>query len=147
MDGVHMHDPRKLYYVEVIDEDGDRYVNWEWAMNEQEILSRDTDDMFLVEVREATSSETSAWNDGNDEGSNISLANERLANWNGVAYQLMSFDPMVTKEVFRCGVCGEHYDFDKASTIGTFYLSVRNAEEKQENKSVLWHVCIECSKA
>ena len=147
MDDLHKHDPRKLFYVEVIDEDGDRWVNWEWANTQREILSRDTDGSFLVEVREATESETSAWNDGNGEGFGTAMAENSLANWNGVMYKLVSFNPMVTVKVFKCGVCGEHFDFEKVASIGTFYLSTSNTKAEQDDKSILWHVCIECSKA
>jgi len=136
---------RKLYFVEVIDEDADRWVEWEWANNEQEILSIDRYGLMILEVRLATENESNAWTDGYSEASGAGLAEERMANWNGVAYAIESLSPLISREVFSCGVCERSFDFDKAATIGDFYLSVRTPNKEQANKSVLWHVCIDCS--
>lgn len=147
MDGVHLHDTRKLFYINLMDDDGYQWGEWEWAETEKELFARDRFGSLIVDIRLATATETSAWNDGNAEGFAVTMAEERMANWNGVAYKLTSFDPMVTEEVFTCGVCEKHYDFDKVATISTFYLSVRaNKKEPQSNKSILWYVCIDCSK-
>jgi len=137
---------KKLFFVEVMDEDGDRWIDWSWADTEQEILSQDRYGLMLLEVRLATEAESNAWADGYSEATGIGLAEERLANWNGVAYAIESFMPMVSREVFTCGVCQKSLDLKtKAATIGNFYLSVRTPKKEQENKTVLWHVCIECS--
>lgn len=146
--GLFMHDPRKLFHLEVIDTDGDRFVEWEWANSEKEIQDPVSlgYDIARLEVRPATEDETSAWLEGHGEALMVSMAEERLANWNGVAYAIESLSPMVSKEVFTCGVCEKSLDLNtKAATLGNFYLSVRTPRDNQANKTILWHVCIDCS--
>jgi DNA replicative helicase MCM subunit Mcm2 (Cdc46/Mcm family) len=146
--GIYMHDSRKLFHLEVIDTDGDRFVEWEWANSKEEILDRDEMgyEIARIEVRVATEDETDAWLEGHNEALMVNMAEERLANWNGVAYKVESFMPMVSKEVFTCGVCEKSLDIEtKAATLGNFYLSVRTPRENQANKTILWHVCIDCS--
>lgn len=146
--GLFMHDPRKLFHLEIIDTDGDRFVEWEWANSEKEIQDPESlgYDIARLEVRLATDDETSAWLEGHSEAMMVNMAEERLANWNGVAYKIESFVPMVSKEVFTCGVCEKSLDLEtKAATLGTFYLSVRTPRDNQANKTILWHICIDCS--
>ncbi len=143
-----MHDPRKLFHLEIIDTDGDRFVEWEWAMSEKDLQDPISlgYDIARLEVRPATEDETSAWLEGHGEALMVSMAEERLANWNGVAYAVESLSPMVSREVFTCGVCEKSLDLKtKAATLGNFYLSVRTPRENQANKTILWHVCIDCS--
>lgn len=145
MNGKHLHNSQKLYYLEVMDEDGDRWAEWEWAEVEQEILNKDRFGVMLIDVRLATPSEANAWSDGYEESIGVGLNEERMANWNGVAYSITSIAPLVSKEVFTCGVCEDQYEIAKAASIGSFYLSVRTPKKDQANKTVLWHVCIQCS--
>jgi hypothetical protein len=143
-----MHDPRKLFHLEIIDTDGDRFVEWEWAMTEKEVQDSEKlgYDIARLEVRPATDDESNAWLEGHSEAMMVSMAEERLANWNGVAYAIESLSPMVSREVFTCGVCEKSLDLKtKAATLGNFYLSVRTPRENQANKTILWHVCIDCS--
>jgi hypothetical protein len=146
--GDFVSDNRKLFHLEIIDTDGDRFVEWEWANSKEEILGRDEMgyDIAHIEVRIATDDELDAWLEGHSEAMMVSMAEERLANWNGVAYKVESFVPMVTKEVFTCGVCEKSLEIEtKAATLGNFYLSVRTPKDNQANKTILWHVCIDCS--
>lgn len=147
--GKQMHDSRKLFHIEMLDKDGDHWNEWVWADNEEQALEGVflDDDSIRKEIRPATDYETDAWVDGNAEAMGAGLAEERLANWNGVAYALESFVPMVTKEVFQCAVCSETMSIDKASKLGEFYLSVRTPKGEQANKTILWHVCQDCAKA
>lgn len=147
MNGAHLHShsSKKLYYVEVMDEDGDRWAEWEWAETEQEVLGRDRFGVMLIDVRIATTTETSAWNEGYSESIGIGLAEERIENWNGVAYKVTSLSPLTSTKIFTCGVCLDEYEFSKASKLGNFYLTVTTPKEEQTNKTVLWHVCVECS--
>jgi hypothetical protein len=142
---MYSHRHQKLFYIELIDEDGDRWVEWEWANNEQEVLSTDRFGTLLSEVRQATEDETNAWNDGYNESIGIGLAEERIDNWNGVAYKVTSLSPLTSTKIFTCGVCLDEYEFSKASKLGNFHLAVTTPKEEQTNKTVLWHVCVECS--
>jgi hypothetical protein len=142
---MYSHSSQQLFCIELIDEDGDRWVEWEWASNEQEVLSVDRFGSLLSEVRLATEDEVSAWDNGYSESMGAGLAEERIDNWNGVAYKITSISPLISTKVFTCGICQDEYEFGKASTIGNFYLSVRTPKEEQLNKAVLWHVCVECS--
>jgi hypothetical protein len=142
-------DNRSLFHLEIIDTDGDRFVEWEWATSKEEILERDQMgyDIAHIEIRIATDDELDAWLEGHSEATMVNMAEERLANWNGVAYAIESFEPMVSREVFTCGVCDKSsLDIKtKAATLGNFYLSVRTPKDNQANKTILWHVCIDCS--
>jgi len=141
-------DGTSLFHIEVIDEDGDHWVDWTWATSESDaVKNSEYGGKIILEVRPATEDETSAWEEGFSEAVGVGLTEERMANWNGVVYSVESFSPLRTKEMFTCGVCEQNLVMEQASKLGNFYLSIRTPKEEQLNKTVLWHVCRKCAQA
>lgn len=141
-----MTENQKLYHIEIIDQDGEHWVEWCWATNQQHAQEQQNPDpKTRYEIREATLEETSAWEDGWGAAIGIGLAEERMANWNGITYRIDSLFPLETKQQFQCALCQQTYDIEHAAKLGNLYLSVKTPKEEQENKTILWHTCKTCA--
>lgn len=126
--------------------DIDSVVFTEFLMAENEvdalIQAEECEGNGVYGVRKATEAEIIAYTAGYDDGSLVSLAQERLENDRGVYFRLDSFsvdDGMQTTKLFTCGGCGERFDFEDAVMVGKNYLMRLHGENK-----IPWHVCIKC---
>lgn len=92
-------------------------------------------------VRKATEAEIIAYTAGYDDGSLVSLAQERLENDRGIYYRLDSVvgGKMQSTKLFTCGGCGERFHFEDAVMVGKNYLMRLHGENE-----IPWHVCIKC---
>jgi hypothetical protein len=107
--------------------------------------------LVLEELEKATDGERDAYNEGFIEGSSIAVAQERMSNYNGLAFQLNTekgFDPenflASLRKMFQCGKCKKNFQFEEAATIGEYYITTELSKDESKNP-VLWYVCKGCS--
>ncbi len=132
------------------DSDYDSVIYTEFIMAESEIdaliQAQQYDGDGVYGVRKATQAEIIAYNAGFENGAMTATARDRMENYNGVTYSIDSLIdeledgiPISTRKHFRCGGCGQEFEFDDAVQIGKNYLMRLNGQHETP-----WFVCIKC---